>query len=132
MCDCNKNCSSCGILITSNSLRPIKYIEGVDDMGCKAYQDIATLNSGSLTNVSVLSPLTGNGTSASPLDINFSNISAQDLTDINAKIFETTTAPSFGTNVNHPNDYFGVDNTKYLGTPISWVIIQGVGKIPVY
>ena len=154
MCDCNKNtCDDCNIRITSSSIRPLVYISGVDDMGCRAWSLASGLTSTGISSVSVASPLVGNGTTGSPLDINFSNLTVTDLSNlasvipsgtvvnivgkdssgnlVTTTLFQTTLNSISGTNVNHPNDYFGTPSA-YLGNPARWVTLPDGGKIPVY
>lgn len=153
MCDCNNKCDDCNIRITSSSIRPLSYVQGVDEQGCKAWTAIGNLGGNSLQNVSVSSPLTGNGTSGSPVDINFALISQADLSAIasvipsgtilsflgkdslgnivSQQIFQVVSNSISGTSVNHPNDYFG-NPTAYLGTPVRWVTLPDGGKVPVY
>lgn len=106
-----------------------------------------------ISSVSVNSPMTGLGTPASPLDINFANLSVTDINGIasvipagtiadfigkdssgdlvSQPIFTPTTNSISGSTQNHPNSYYGTP-TAFMATPTGWLVLPDGRKIPTY
>ena len=112
-----------------------------------------TITASGITSVSTNSPLTGNGSPASPLDINFANLSVTDINGIasvipagtivdfvgkdssgnlvSQPIFTPTANSISGSTPNHPNSYYGTP-TAFMATPTGWLVLPDGRKIPTY
>lgn len=135
------NCPSCNGAIDAAALAALQQIAAALQACCPGG------GGGGITTVITGSGIQGDGSAASPVRPNFDVLPQEATLPAGAQLIVTTptnpdgalvtpaslinqamcngiaagATPSGGTNVTHPDNYFGLDNQRYLSTPYGWV-----------